>query len=1767
MVFKVAKAPLNHTDTTNTLVDLLRIRAEQQTQQCAYRFLAYGENPIVELSYGQLDRQVKAIARQLLDLGLKNKRAVLLYAPGVDFICAFFACLYAGVIAVPAYPPRNSKHLPKLQAIIADCQAAILLTSDNLLVSLSALVDSQHGSLRILATDSSIAKGNDGDSPLPDITPNDLAFLQYTSGSTGQAKGVMVTHANLMANQALIKHCFGHDENATVVGWLPWYHDMGLIGNIIQPLYIASSVILMSPMAFIEKPLRWLQAITDYRAHTSGGPNFAFELCVKKISQAEKQSLDLSCWTLAFNGAEPVQATTLQRFSAAFAEAGFKPAAFYPCYGLAEATLIATGGDYTQAPTIKSFNRERLEEGIAEPSQGANSRPLVSCGWVGKQHEMRIAGLDDGYCLPRQIGEIQLSGPSITQGYWQNQQATADTFLSDVNQVWLRTGDLGFIDDGELYVTGRLKDLIIIRGRNYYPQDIEACAEAAAECFNQGAAAAFSVAAQADEKLIVLLELKRSYLKQKEFTQAFASVRKQLVKECGIEADSIVLLKPGAILKTSSGKIRRNECKKAYEDDQLTIVAIDTLAAKPNTTNMAAAFTDQARFLSREELVLLPLAESSQIFSGYLCKKIQSLSGLAEGSFSDEESAVSLGLDSLKTMELKYFIDECLNLNFPAASLLAENNRVCNIAQQAIELAQQGGPQISCVAQRLEADADCKLAQGQQAIWSVCQLEPDTAVYNLAIGLQINTNLSVDVLRHALVRLIARHPQLCTGYRFNGRLPVQVQLAVPSVAAVLTEISGLAEQDIQGTLSDAIKQPFDLRQDIKLRAVLFKRSDDNYLLMLCVHHIAVDFRSLVILLDELKQIYTAKLLGHSFDLPKLTTAYPDFINWQQDYLASPQAQAALNYWQVQLAGKLPKLKLPYDRLPVKSSTYRGGFETFVLDKDTSNKAHALAKQSGVTINVLLLSVYLSLLYRYSGQQDLIVGSPTAGRPQKRFGNVVGYFVNPVAIRANPKGSKPFLSFMDEVKQSVLAALQHQDYPLSLLAEKLQPERDGSISPFYRVCFTLQGDATRQADAAKVALGLPEAPLSWPELKASSVNLSENIAQFDITLMMAVMGDNISASLQYRKDLFEAGTIQRMAGHYQCLLNAVLDKPSQAIGGLTLLPEPELQQQLTVWNANAASFPQDLCIQHLFEQQVARTPDAVALIYESTCLSYSVLNQQANRWAHYLIGQGIRPDDRVAVCFERSLTMVIGLLSVLKAGAAYVPLDPAYPEQRLQHMLQDCKPAMLLTQQLFAERLSDYHGGIPVVILDAAENNVLPTLPSSNPLWANLGLSSSHLAYIIYTSGSTGQPKGVMNQHQAVVNRLLWAQKHYQLNQADTVLQKTPFSFDVSVWEFFLPLISGARLVVAKPQGHQDPQYLIKLIHSRQVSTIHFVPSMLQVFLEQANLHDCSSLKRVLCSGEALPLALAKRFHAALPAVQLHNLYGPTEAAIDVTSHLCLNDETLHCVPIGRAIANLQIFVLDAFLKPVPIGVNGELYIGGVGLARGYFKRPDLTAERFIANPYSELPGQRLYRTGDIVRYHCNGDIEYLDRVDHQIKIRGFRIELGEIEACLLQHPAILQAAVLVNQDQAGDKFLVAYLATESNAPDWAALKAYLSLTLPDFMLPVTAVYLPALPLSSNGKLERNALASMQVVLRPRAAYQAPRDEVEQIIAEIWQQVLGVDSLSIHDDFFDLGGHSLSAVQIATRIKQDFAIDVPVKTVFEAPTIAEFVEKLVEFQND
>ncbi|MEM7349983.1 MAG: non-ribosomal peptide synthase/polyketide synthase [Acidobacteriota bacterium] len=1041
------------------------------------------------------------------------------------------------------------------------------------------------------------------------------------------------------------------------------------------------------------------------------------------------------------------------------------------------------------------------------------------------------------------------------------------------------------------------------------------------------------------------------------------------------------------------------------------------------------------------------------------------------------------------------------------------------------------------------------LSFAQERLWFIDQLEPaSSAAYLISTSVRLKGRLDETAFAAALREIVRRHEVLRTTFaQVEGR-PLQViRPAAGQIFSVvdlrrLTQAARRAEAQRLTAAEGA--RPFDLARGPVLRVTLLRlRSGaaavSERAVLLSMHHIVSDGWSMGIFLRELAALYRAFVNREPSPLPELGIQYADFAAWQRQWLAGEVLENQLAYWRERLGGGSEALELPTDRPRPAVQSYRGGTATRVLPKPLLEALEAGGRQRGATLFMTLLAGFGTLLHRLAGCDRLVVGSPISGRGQVETEELIGLFLNTLALPIELAGDPPFDELFEQVRQTTLGAYSQRDLPFEKLVEEIQPRRDLSRSPIFQVMLVLQNN--------------PIEPFELPGVTLEPLSRPSATAQFDLSLQAVARPWGLVLSFSYMSDLFDATTISRLGRALEVLLRGIVADPSRGLAELPLLAAAEHHQLLAEWNDTAVAYPQNPCLHQLFERQVERTPDAVALAFEAQRLSYRELDRRSNQLARHLRSLGVGREEPVGVCLERSLEMVVALLGILKAGGAYVPLDPSYPRERLAFMLEDSRAPVILTEERSRRLLPE--DGAEAVCLDSAWRR------TSGAERRRLTRTDEpgQLAYIIYTSGSTGRPKGVMNSHRGIVNRLLWMQDAYPLAADDRVMQKTPMSFDVSVWEFFWPLIYGAQLVVARPGGHRDATYLVDLIVEQGITTLHFVPSMLQIFLEQEGLERCVSLRRVITSGEALSAELERRFFAC-SAAELHNLYGPTEAAVDVTAWACERHRPRRAVPIGRPIANLGIHVLDRHLRPVPVGVSGELHITGVGLARGYARRPALTAERFIPDPLAAMAGVRLYRTGDLVRRLADGSVEFLGRLDFQVKVRGFRIELGEIEATLASLPEVGEAAVVNHGDGADRRLVACVVAAADERPEPGELRSTLAKTLPEYMVPAIFRVLDRLPLTPSGKLDRVALSRRvlsdlaQTTAAPGEGFVAPRDALELALVQLWEELLSLRPIGVRDNFFELGGHSLLATRLMAEIRRRLGHQPPLMALFQGPTV-------------
>ena len=1109
-------------------------------------------------------------------------------------------------------------------------------------------------------------------------------------------------------------------------------------------------------------------------------------------------------------------------------------------------------------------------------------------------------------------------------------------------------------------------------------------------------------------------------------------------------------------------------------------------------------------------------------------------------------------ISHLRNLDVRLVADgEHLRVNAPKGTLTAElrsqiTDRKAELLAFLRDQASSASSGPSPIPRRVSKDP-VPLSFAQERLWFLEQLEPGSAVYNICRASRLTGQLSVAALKASLTELLRRHEilrsQICV---IEGR-PMQITVSPLEFKFHFADLRSLTGTEVDDAIRCQIKaereRQFDFSAGLFLRAVLLEMSDNQHILILTTHHIVSDAWSMGILTRELWTQYQSRANGKPLSLQELPVQYADYAVWQRERLQEEVLNDQLSYWRKQLEN-LPVLSLPTDHPRPAKQSFHGARQPISLTDSLTVAVNELSRHAGVTQFMILLAAFQVLLYRYSGQEDVVVGSPIANRNRTEVEGVIGFFVNTLVLRTDLSGNPTFRQLISRVRDVCLGAYGHQDLPFERLVHELHPERDLSRNPLFQVMFILQN-----------------APRSLPQVSGISferVEIESSTSPFDLSLFLRERDEKLTGFFEYSTDLFDRLTIKRMIGQFQTLLEGIVADPDQPISTLPLLTEEEKHQLLVEWNDTVADYPKDSCIHKLFEAQVERTPEAVAVQFEGKQLTYRELNRRANQLAGYLQGLGVGPEKLVGICVERSLEMVIGLLGILKAGGAYVPLDPSYPRERLEFMVKDSQCSFLLTQQSIIEdvrwRIEDCDSildpQIKMICLDK-DREKIARQSERNP---DKGATAQNLAYVIYTSGSTGTPKGVAIEHRNTVALLHWAKSVFANDELTGVLASTSICFDLSVFELFVPLSRGGKVILAENALHFH-----SIAEKNEVTLINTVPSVMAELLAMGNLPD--SVRTINLAGEPLRSELVKEIYECGNVEKVYDLYGPSET----TTYSTFTLRNAEGSPtIGRPISNTRVYILDGNLQPVPIGVPGELYISGAGVARGYLNRPDLTAERFISSSFNANGGEHIYRTGDTARYRPDGDIEFLGRADNQVKIHGYRIELGEIEAVLTKHPTVKDCVVVVCEyaSRTG-KNLVGYVVPrEHSVLSVTELRRYLKEKLPEYMIPSSFVGLEALPLMPNGKVDRSTLPPPDDTRPPLTKeFVAPRTEIEELVAQTWREVLKIENVGIFENFFELGGHSLLATQIVARLQEAFNKRVPLRVLFDAPTIAELAQEL------
>ncbi|MGI5499250.1 amino acid adenylation domain-containing protein [Lentzea sp. CA-135723] len=1662
------------------------------------------------LTYGELRDGVSATAGALGDLLSVGDRVLLLLPPTAEFAFAFLGCLQAGVIAVPLPLPANESALRRVVTVAKDSGASAILSVAPLREYVTAGLA---GALDLRWIDVETLSGPGAG--VLDRGSDDVAFLQYTSGSTSAPRGVIVTHGNLMANEAAINSAFGVRPDSAIVSWLPLHHDMGLIGGLLQPLYAGARALILDPLTFLRRPASWLEAISAERADVSGGPNFAYDLCVRKVSEQERERLDLSSWRVAFNGAAPVLPRTLRAFTDTFAATGFQAAAHTPCYGLAEATLLVASESPDEPSASRSFDVASLESGVAVAGSDGAARELASYRLPGHA-SVRIVDRESGEpVVDGRIGEICVAGASNSTGYWGDPETSGRTFGLDLGgERFLRTGDLGFVADARLYVTGRLKDLVIYRGRNLHPEDMEADVAAAHPALRPGCGAIFSTA---DDDVLVVVQEVRAGTSEEHHRHLIHRIRGVLARNYGVRAHTVVLAPPGAITKTSSGKVQRFAARQRFLSGDLPVLARDVSDAETGSVLAdRVAEVSAGRFGAANDRARVDwLADA-------VAAHLRDVLGAQDVAVSD--TPASLGVESLVAVRLQHEIENLLGVRMRPSAVLRAGS-ITELARTALD--------ACATAAVVHTSTGPSLTEGQRALWFIQRSEPGSCAYNVTRAF----TLAADVgrLSRAINAVVNRNASLRLNVRDVDGVPDAVVRPDAGVVPEVVDARAWTGEQLDDWITRLATTPFDLERDSLVRVGLADRGDD-LVLVLSLHHIVCDLSSLSVLLPQLADEYER-------DTPVPGAPYSE-LPAELESAALARSDELGAFWRERLGGELPVLSLP-------SATHRRGWEgttiPFQVPAGVLALLSAFARREGLTKHNVLLATFQVLLHRVSGQVDLITGVPVAGRSDQRLESHVGYLVNPLPIRSSLRRIG-FREFAQAVQARVLDAVDHQDLPFPLLAGLLDVDRELGAPPVFQAMFsyytrTLPGGET----AAGLVLGDPSAALAFGDSVLRAYHVPDPAAQADIALNVAELADGLEFGLQFDGELLPRAVAEQLVAAYVAMLTALAEDPQADVTRLPLLDAASRDEVI----ASGVGTPAQREDHYLmaFDRQVCLRPDAVAVDDGTLALTYAELDRRANEVAAALSGAGVGPNANVVVCAQRDTNYVAVVVGVHKAGGCYVPISSSEAPVRAKRMVAKLDAEVVITDAK-SRHLVD-HDGVRVFEVDELRGGVsIRPAPRTSP---------SDSSYIIHTSGSTGVPKPAVVTTRGLTNHLWQMVEHFGLGPDDSVGQTAPASFDISVWQLLAGLVAGARIRIADAAS---PARLKSAIDGDGITVLQVVPVTIAALLDEGVHRATNRLRAVISTGEELTWDVVRRWHSECPSVALYNAYGPAECADDVTiSEVTRRDDQTRRVPIGAPLPNSSAHVLDGELAAVPFGVHGEICVGGDGVGRGYLGDPRQTALAFVPDPFG-APGARLYRTGDLGRRTSNGVLEFLGRVDRQVAVRGLRIELGEVEAALRELDGVLDAAAKRHETPYGVS-LVAHLAFGGDEPvreltgdEHQRIRRGLLDRLPRHMIPSVFVRTGRLPRIANGKVDHAALryvpaASAEVV-------QAREDQVSAVVRASWSALLGREEIGWRDNFFLLGGHSLLALQMLDQVSRALSVELDVESVFVNPCLGEFV---------
>jgi amino acid adenylation domain-containing protein len=1631
------------------------------------------------LTYGELDIASSNFANYLLDAGAtKGATVAILLEDPVETIKAILGTLKAGCVFVPLEAAMPEKRLLSMLSLV---EPQWFVVEEKFLELVERMDD---GAAKVICIGGKDFSGYfNPRRPNIELAPDDMCYVYFTSGSTGQPKGIAGRRKGIDHFIRWEVKTLGIGPGTRVSQVLPFSFD-GSLRDIFVPLTAGGTICVPPGKDTLLDAREFVHWIDSQRVNIIH--------CVPSLFRAmgnqdlnEELFRELKYILMA---GEPLLPSDVKRWMDIFGDR----IQLINLYGTSETTMAKF------IYFVKPSDQERRSIPIGQPMEGAAALIVDAKGRA---------------CPRGAVGEIYIRTPFRSLGYYNAPELTREVFIpnpfnNDPNDIVYKTGDLArVLEDGNFEYLGRQDGQVKIRGIRVELEEIENVL-------------------RAHESVLDVAAIDREDAAGYNYLCAFVVLAgntnaAQLREHCAAHLPDYMLPSAFVVMselpRTISGKIDRRALPTSISVNGREYVAPST----PVEELICNVFADV--------LGLKRVGASDNFFhiGGHSLSATRVVSRVKAG------LGAAVGLRDL--------------FEAPTPALLAK--RVEQIESGTVE----AGPVLLPVA-REEGDA-LPLSFAQQRVWFFDQLEPNSSAYNMSIAVRLEGKLDVAALERALVKVVRRHEVLRTTFSAGDEgLPVQFVHPTPSHWPLpVTDLSHLSlpEPEIRRLIAEEAAQPFDLEHGPLMRTALLHLDETDHVLLLSIHHIISDGWSMGVLVREAAALYEAEIEGRELALPELPIQYADFAAWQREWLQGDVLGEQLNYWLTQLEGAPPALELPTDRPRPAIVSYRGGRAEFLVSLEVTERLRELSRGEGATLFMTLVAAFNTLLYRYTGQDDIVIGTPIAGRNRSEIEPLIGFFVNSLVLRTDLSGAPSFRELVARVKEVTLHAYAHQDLPFEKLVEELQPERTLSHHPLFQVVFTMQN--------------VPFDVVELPHLTLTALDTEHMPQKFDLNVHMTEFEQGIVCRTFYNSDLFKTERIERFCAHFSKLLENVAFTPDERVPLLPMIDTEEREQVLVGWNDTRTDYALDRCIHELFEEQVARTPHAPALVFENQRLTYDELNRRVNQLAHYLRGLGVGVETTVGLHLERSLELVIAVLGILKAGAAYIALDVDYPLERKVYMLDDAAVSVLITHEDLADRLPTH----PAQVVDlAAEQDAIAAESDLNPARVS---EPDGLAYVIYTSGSTGWPKGVGCSHRQLLSYIHGISERLGFRPgASFAMQQTP-TVDAPITYLFGALCGGGVLHVISHERSFNARAIGEYFRRHHIDYFKVAPSYLVALQSYPQPEQVLPRRLLLVGGEASRADWIAEVQALAPDCRIVNHYGPTETTVGVLTYEVTPEVTTlgtSILPLGRPLPNAEIYLLDEYLNPVPIGMPGEVYIGGPSLARGYINRPDLTAETFIPHPFSLQPGQRLYRTGDLARYLHDGNIEFLGRRDHQVKIRGFRVELEEIEAVLSEHEAVLAAVVLFGNEAGGEGQLTAYV---ERAPGRVItseeLRDFLRTKLPDHMIPAGCVVRDELPRTAQGKIDRQGLSTFAPLFENGRAYIAPRTPVEKKVAELWSQLLGVDRVSANHNFFDLGGHSLLIMQFITRVRQTWQVEFPVRALFKSPTVTGVAETIAQLQSN